>query len=273
MRILTPIWRTLRLSEHLLTGATIAAVLSPPSRLGLIQGLPPRLVSWWHRRLCRALGIRVQTHGGLAPNALLVANHVSWIDIPVIGSQGPVGFLSKAEVRQWPLVGWMAAAAGTLFMTRGANQAGEMVRLIEARLRAGRCVGVFPEGTTSDGSRLLRFHPRLLAAGQCEGVPVQPVALRFGTNQTPDSIAPFIGDDDLVSHLARLVRHPGLWAELHLLPPFDANGLSRRQIAERCRSAIAAALEIEPPAAGSPEPVADDAQAFDPSTAPVPQPT
>jgi len=273
MRIITPIWRSLRLTEHLLTGATIAAVLSSAAGLGLIQGLPPRLVSWWHRRLCRALGMRIEIHGGPVPNALLVANHCSWIDIPVIGAQGPIGFLSKAEVRRWPLIGWMAGVAGTLFMTRGANQAAEMVRLIEARLRAGGCIGVFPEGTTSDGSRLLRFHPRLLAAGQCEGVRVQPVALRFGTNEAPDPIAPFIGDDDLLSHLARLVRHPGLAARLHFLPSFDASGLSRREIAERCRSAIAAALDLAPVPVPDEQSIAAAAQSPDSATAPVPQPT
>jgi 1-acyl-sn-glycerol-3-phosphate acyltransferase len=245
MRILTPFWRSFRLSEHLLTGATIALIVASGHRLGLRSRRLPNLVRWWHGRLCLALGIRIEATGDLASNALLVANHVSWLDIPVIGSQGRIGFLSKAEVRKWPLIGWMASVAGTLFMTRGANQTGEMIRRIDERVRTGLAMVVFPEGTTTDGTRLLRFHPRLLAAGQVAGIRVQPVAVRFGTSGAPDRIAPFVGDDALLPHLARLVRHPGLRVRLHFLPTLEGGELSRREIAEYCRSTIAAALDRE----------------------------
>lgn len=241
MRILTPLWRSLRLCEHLLTGAAIALIVV----LGQRTRRLPDLVRWWHGRLCRALGIRIEMTGDPAPDALLVANHVSWLDIPVIGAQGRIGFLSKSEVRDWPLIGWMASVAGTLFMTRGANQTGEMIRRIYERVRSGLAVAVFPEGTTTDGTRLLRFHPRLLAAGQGAGVRVQPVAVRFGANGTPDPIAPFVGDDALLPHLARLVRHRGLRVRLHFLPPLEGGELSRREIAEYCRCAIASALEVQ----------------------------
>jgi 1-acyl-sn-glycerol-3-phosphate acyltransferase len=245
MRILKPFWRSLRLCEHLLTGATVALLVGFGHRLGLRTRRLPDLVRWWHGRLCRALGIRIETIGDLAPNALLVANHVSWLDISVIGAQGRIGFVSKAEVREWPLIGWMAGIAGTLFMTRGANQTGEVIHRVDERLRTGVAMVVFPEGTTTDGARLLRFHPRLLAAGQGAGIRVQPVAVRFGTNGAPDPIAPFVGDDALLPHLARLVRHTGLRVRLHFLPPLEGRELSRGEISEYCRSAIAAALDME----------------------------
>jgi 1-acyl-sn-glycerol-3-phosphate acyltransferase len=268
MRILTPLWRSLRLCEHLLTGAAIALIVA----LGQRTRRLPDLVRWWHGRLCRALGIRIEVTGDLAPDALLVANHVSWLDIPVIGAQGRIGFLSKSEVRDWPLIGWMASVAGTLFMTRGANQTGEMIRRIDERVRSGLALVVFPEGTTTDGTRPPRFHPRLLAAGQGEGIRIQPVAVRFGTNGAPDPIAPFVGEDALLPHLARLVRHPGLRVRLHFLPPLEGGELSRREISEYCRSAIAAALDVD---TGAPPlcPISPAGEAPPSPAVPLAQPT
>jgi 1-acyl-sn-glycerol-3-phosphate acyltransferase len=251
MRILTPLWRSLRLLEHLVAGAAIALVVATGHRLGIPAKRLPLLVRWWHGRLCRALGLRVEVSGDLAPHALLVANHVSWLDIPVIGAQGSIGFLSKAEVRGWPLIGWMAEIAGTLFLTRGANQTAEMIPRIAERIRTVGGVVVFPEGTTTDGKRLQRFHPRLLAVGQCGGIRIQPVALRFGTNSSPDLVAPFVGDEALLPHLARLVRHSGLRVQVSFLPTLDADALPRRAVADHCGSVIARALGIEPSAPSS----------------------
>lgn len=240
-----PLWTSLRIIEHLLTGAAIAFGTAIGRRMGLPLEWVPDVVRWWHARLCRVLGMRIKVTGEIAPNALLVGNHVSWLDIPVIGAQARILFLTKAEVGNWPLIGWMARIAGTLFITRGANETGVLVRRIGKHARNGEPVAIFPEGTTTDGSEVRRFHPRLLAAGQLDGVLVQPVALRYGTNAALDPIAPFVGDDSLLPHLARLVRHPHLRARLHFLPPVDGSALSRRQISERCRSAIADALGVE----------------------------
>ncbi|MEA3273872.1 MAG: lysophospholipid acyltransferase family protein [Pseudomonadota bacterium] len=181
-----------------------------------------------------------------------VANHVSWLDIPVIGAQARIGFLSKTEVKDWPLIGWMAEIADTLFIARGANQTGAVIPHIAERVRFGRRLVIFPEGTTTDGARLQRFHPRLLAAGQLSGVRVQPVALRYGTSAAPDPVAPFVGDDALLTHLARLVCHPGLRVRIHFLPPLDGRALSRGRISEHCRLAIARDLGIETSAHLSP---------------------
>ena len=238
--------RALRLVGHLGTGATISLYLVARTALGLRTPCLPAVVSWWHRRLCRTLDLRIVVDGDLTPGALLVANHVSWLDIPVLGAQAELAFLAKSEVRAWPLIGWMAAVAGTLFIDRGGNQAAELSARIGERLAAGVPVVIFPEGTTTDGRALARFHPRLLAAGQQAGVRVQPVALRYGAEPLPDPIAPFVGNDDLLSHLARLLAHPGLMVRVSFLPPVDAVGLDRRRLAEHCRVAIAARLDPSP---------------------------
>jgi len=212
----------------------------------------------WHRGLCRALDIEIEVRGEPVPHALLVANHVSWLDIPVLGSQGPIGFVSKAEVRHWPLIGWLAHRAGTFFIARGANRTADLIPQLAARLRAGDHLAIFPEGTTTDGTRLGRFHPRLFAAGQQEGVLVQPVALRYGTDTALDPVAPFVGADALLPHLLRVLARPGLVARVEFLRPLDGNGLSRRQISEQCRDSIAHALGLprDPETARTPPPTA-----------------
>jgi len=240
-----PLWRSLRVAEHLLTGAIIALGIVAGRRLGMRALWLPDLVRWWHARLCRALGLRVEVAGQLTPNALLVANHVSWLDIPVMGSQATMDFLAKSEVRDWPLIGWLAEIAGTLFIARGGNQTKSLIPHIGERVRMGGHVTIFPEGTTTDGSRLARFHPRLLGAGQLEGVMVQPVAVRYGANTAPDPIAPFVGDDALLPHLARLVRHPGLRVQIQFLVPLEGTVLSRRDISDHCRRSIGESLGIE----------------------------
>lgn len=244
MQVVRTLGGALRVIAHLLTGAGIADAVA-----GHLGGRPrwvPAVVRWWCSRLCRALGLRISVTGGLADNALLVANHVSWLDVPVLGAQGEIGFLSKAEVRGWPLIGWMAETAGTLFIERGGNQANELVEQIGERIRRDGRVAIFPEGMTSDGRTINRFHARLFAAAAQPRVWIQPVALRYGRQGDPDRVAPFVGEDDLVSHLLRLLRHPQLEAGLMLLPPFQAGDLDRRRIAGRCRSMIADALELGP---------------------------
>jgi len=116
-------------------------------RFGLRAEWLPRVVRWWYAHLCRALGVQVQVTGEFVPNALLVANHVSWLDIPVLGSQARIDFLSKADIKAWPLIGWMAQIIGTLFIVRGANQTDVLIPEIGERVQRGRHLVIFPAGT------------------------------------------------------------------------------------------------------------------------------
>lgn len=242
----TLLWRVVRVLVTVLTGALILVVVSVGRRLGFGCDWLPSVVRWWHRRLCGALGLRLNVSGRPETSALLVANHISWLDIPVLGSQGPIGFLSKAEVRQWPLVGWMSAVAGTLFIARGASQTAEMGALIAERTRLGLPVVVFAEGTTGDGRALRRFQPRLFAVAQQPGIRVQPVAVRYGSNQSPCTVAPFIGDDALVPHLFRVLRSPGIQVQVSFLPLLDDGLGDRRALADAARDAVAAVLGVDP---------------------------
>jgi 1-acyl-sn-glycerol-3-phosphate acyltransferase len=138
----------------------------------------------------------------------------------------------------------MSELAGPVFIARGANRVGDVIEGVCTRIQAGQPVVIFPEGTTSDGRHVRRFHPRLFAICQQTGLSVQPVALRYGSGREPDPVAPFVGDDTLAAHLWRLLRHPGLDVRVSFLTPIPVAALDRRRLADETRRAIAARLAL-----------------------------
>jgi 1-acyl-sn-glycerol-3-phosphate acyltransferase len=243
-------WRVLSIIGHLGTATTIALYIRVSTRLGARPHWVPVVVRWWHRRLCTILGIRIQVQGRLETGCLLIGNHVSWLDIPVVGALGEVGFLAKSDIRAWHLVGWLAETVETRFIERGAHRTQALCNALIPEIQAGLRLMIFPEGTTSTGVSVLRFHPRLFALAQNAGVRVQPVALGYRSHgdRVPDAIAPFIGDDTFVAHLLRVVRHPGLVAEVRFLPALTTGPTEpRHRLADRTRRAIAEALGMDAP--------------------------
>ena len=238
-------WRLLRVSAVILLGLLLAAALALGERLALrasVQGRQ-RLTRWFMARLATALPFRVQVIGELPAKPMLwVANHVSWCDIPLLGMLRPLSFLAKAEVARWPVLGWLARQAGTLFIRRGAGDAAQINQQLANHLHQGRHLLIFPEGTSTDGSSVRTFHPRLFACAIQAGCAVQPVAIRYLRNGKPDTVAPFIGDDELPAHLRRLLASDVAEVEIHLLLPIAVTTLSRRAIAERAQLAIERAL-------------------------------
>ena len=151
---------------------------------------------------------------------LLVANHVSWIDIFVLNSARATSFVAKSEIRSWPVIGWLVAGAGTLFIERGQRHAVHaMGESMQARFRQGDAVGLFPEGTTSEGSELRPFHASLFEPARAAAVEIQPVALRFLQHGQRSGFAAFIGDESLVANLWRVMGTTGLSVEVVFLPP------------------------------------------------------
>ncbi|MBK1695212.1 hypothetical protein CKO09_10770 [Chromatium weissei] len=243
---LTAVGRGVRVGIHLLTAAMIAVVITVQVRSDRRPSWIAPFIRWWHERLCQVLEIEIRMTGRIAANALLVSNHISWLDIPVIGAQGEIGFLAKADVRDWPLIGWLADLAGTLFIERGGHQVSLVATQLGDALAAGRTLTIFPEGTTTDGQAVARFHARLFQTAQAPGVQIQPVAISYhhGDDLAPDLRIPYIGDDTLLANLWRVIRHPRLIARLHVLPPLaTVEGEQRRALAERARLAVATALE------------------------------
>ena len=237
-------WRLARAVLHIGHGLLIAVVMFPRFDAAQRQ----RRVQWWSVKLLRVLGVEPSAEGQFRPGPkLLVANHVSWLDIIVIHSVCPQArFVSKADVRHWPALGRLAEVAGTLFIERERKRdAVRVVHQIAAALQAGDTVAVFPEGTTSDGHALLPFHANLLQAAISANVPVQPIALRFADATAPISAAaPYIGDTTLLESLSAVVLAEGLTVRVTVLGAEPCEHADRRVLADHVREQIGAALQI-----------------------------
>ncbi|TBU86562.1 lysophospholipid acyltransferase family protein [Phytopseudomonas dryadis] len=237
--------RLARLLAVIGLGLLLATLFTPLERLTRrdLMGLRQRLTRWFLARLGNALPFRLQVHGELPRTPMLwLSNHVSWADIPLLGRLAPLSFLSKAEVRTWPLAGWLAHKAGTLFIRRGAGDGSLLNQQLGRHLQQGRHLLIFPEGTTGDGTSLRTFHGRLLSSAIESGVALQPVAIRYLRDGQPCRVAPFIGDDDMLSHLLRLLDSDIAEVHIQLLEPIDSQSGNRNELARRAQAAVAQAL-------------------------------
>jgi len=158
-------------------------------------------------------------------------------------SQRIMSFVAKAEIERWPLVGWLATRAGTIYHRRGSTHSlGAVMERVVARLREGMAVGVFPEGGTGTGERLRTFHARIFQVAVDANVPVQPVALCYGENGTMDLRVPFSPGEHFFGNFVRLLGGPSLEASVHFLEPVASSEDGRRQTAVAARERIAHAL-------------------------------
>lgn len=199
-------------------------------------------VQLWSQRMLRAFGVRVQSQGQVWGGPVLrVANHLSWLDILVMNAVAPSRFVSKAEVRQWPLIGTLTIGAGTLLIEREKRRdAMRVVHHMAESLQAGDAVAVFPEGTTSNGEALLPFHANLLQAAVVTDAPVQPWALRYRHARTgqPHHAPLFVGDTTLAASLLSTLLASDLVAEVRLGEPQHCDGRDRRSWAEDLHRAV-----------------------------------
>ena len=225
------------LALHILAGVLIAAMLGPGPQRRYVSTRP---LAWWSRGLCRILGIQLRTQGTVHPGvALFVANHISWLDIFCIAAVCPTHFLSKQEVAGWPLFGWLCRRAGTAFIRRGGdNGAGAAMEQLVWRLRNDERVLIFPEGTSTTGETVRHFHPRLFQAAILARCPVQAIALRYPLAGGINPVVPFVGNDELLPHLWRLLGEPGIRAELHFGQLHLSPHSSRDALARQTRQEI-----------------------------------
>lgn len=241
MTTLRAFWKILRGLWHLLLGLWTLGVrfprLSPEQREMRVQAWALQLLALWGIHL-KVLGQPVRS----GP-ALLVANHISWLDILVIHAARYCRFVSKSDIRQWPIVGALATGAGTLYIERNSRKdALRMVRDMAQALKQGDVVAVFPEGTTSDGRELLPFHANLIQSAIAADAPVQPMSLRFVDARTGEmTLAPcYIGDDTLLASVWRTLTAAPITAEVHFGDLQLAQSRDRRQWAQDLRSAVIA---------------------------------
>lgn len=235
-------WRGLVLTLHVLLGLLLTPLILT-RHAGGVWRTHPVVTSWWHNRLADILGVRI-TVSGVRPQApvLLVSNHVSWLDIVVLGALTPTDFLSKYEVRRWPVIGWLAARAGTLFIRRGNGEAAAISDQIARRLRDNGLLTLFPEGTTTDGSTVRPFFSRLFAAAIDTGTDVLPVALRYHIDGALDPVAPYTDQQSLADSMRRLIARER--TEVHVVfgEPISLRDHTRKEVADLARTRIVQAL-------------------------------
>jgi len=239
-----PAYRLLRVFIHLLVGLWTCAVVFPWAGPAGRE----RRVKRWSMQLIAICGVRVEilhdADAKPAPKALIVANHVSWLDMFVINSLHPCRFVAKSDIRDWPLIGWLCAKTGTIFIARGKVR--DVRRIFEglvASIHAGEHVAFFPEGTTAAQGAILPFHANLFEAAIDAEVPVQPYALRYVDAQGRlHAAADFIGDMSFAQSVIAISRARQITAQLILLPAIETAGAHRRDLADAARHSIAAAL-------------------------------
>lgn len=249
------IWlKKARLAGHILWGVVICAVAFPWARPSTRE----RYIQRWSHQLLRLCGVELEVRA-LAPLArsvdhsanhseshahgcMVISNHVSWIDIYVINAWQPMRFVAKSEIRQWPVIGWLCAKAGTFFIDRNRKRdTRRMMHALVERMQQGDIVCVFPEGTTGDGRDVLPFHANLMQAPLHAGVPVQPIGLRYLDVRTGEwtPIPAYVGDLTLLQTLDAILRAERLKVRLTIGAPLHIEEEhTRRELAELGREAI-----------------------------------
>lgn len=243
---LRAILRFLRLGGFLVSGLWRArrfASLSETARQEAVRA--------WLAAAPGVLGARVRVHGHERLDALdgqpqlWLPNHVSWLDIPVLGGLAPGAvFLAKSEIRHWPVIGRLASLAGTEFIERGRGSESARAAIGHALDNRHRMV-VFAEGTTSDGRQVRRFHARLLGPAVERCAPVVPIAIRYHEADGRRTTAPaFVDNQGFMPSLWRVASRRRVEVEVDVLPPeWPATDESRSALAARARAAVASRVE------------------------------
>ncbi len=270
----TRVARLVRFGLHLIQGVLLASFVLP----WLSTAARARVISRWSAKILRILALRYHVRGtppAARGGLLFVANHVSWLDIWLLLALRAVRFVSKSEVRGWPVIGWLAAQTGTLFIERTRRlHTATINEQIATALGAGNDVAMFPEGTTTDGLHLKAFHASLLQPAVDLGAQVVPVAIRYVLpDGRTDTTPAYHGDTTLLQSLRAILARRELEAEVAYLAPIDARGKTRRELAQAAQAAIAAALNLPAPHRESETPVDPPAvaqKAFHPTGSPYP---
>ncbi len=215
---------------------TIAGGMRAAQRIGAFKQPPretlPRYIQTFCRKMAGSFGIKVvavepvQQHHGL-----WVSNHVSWMDIPVVGTLSPAFFLSKAEIGEWPVFGKLAQAAGTVFIERGSGDAGSVAAQIASFLTEGFSVIFFPEATTTDGKKIKRIHGTLLQAAIDADVPVRPLVIAYvNKDGTLSDALPYYGKLTMKDSLKKVLDSKGVTAYVLPLEPINPTGKNKSEL-------------------------------------------
>lgn len=240
----------LRMVLHLFSGLFTCALIFP---FADAKGRERR-IRRWSSKLLDICGVKVDIRGNHSSDSLncaaVIANHISWLDIFVINSLYPCRFVAKADIRTWPLAGWLCEKAGTIFIARGKQR--DVRRIYEglvSSLQKNERIAFFPEGKTSHQGTILPFHSNLFEAAVEAGVPVQPCALFYLDKQGNfDPAAKFIDEIGFMESLMMILRARGMTATLIFLPQLSVENTNRRDLATQAHNMIKTKLGWSDPA-------------------------
>ena len=240
--------RPLAIAAQLAAGLAIAGLIFPLASRSTRLALRQR----WASGMLQATGIEMRVEGAtLAPGGLLLANHVSWLDVLVLAAHTPATFVAKSEVRCWPAIGWLAERVETVFLRRASGRSLLQVKnRIAGLLGAGHGVALFPEATTSDGRGLLPFRSGLVQAAVDADRPVQPIAIAYDEEGRPSTSAAFIDGMTLWESVFSICGVGPITARLAVALPLLPAGRTRKQLAREAHDAVAALLETGPRSQG-----------------------
>lgn len=239
-------WHFVRVFFHLAIGLFACAVIFPFSSAASKE----KLVRWWSGAMLRICQVEVHfmnhSNGASNEHVLVVANHVSWLDIFLLNSFRPCHFVAKADIRGWPILGWLSDKAGTIFLARGKQR--EVRRIYEGlvhQIAEGKRIAFFPEGTTAAQGTILPFHANLFEAAIEAKVPIQAFAIRYlDAKGALHHAVDFTGDMTFAESMNLILRGGKITAELRQLPLISTDAAHRREVAQAARLAVAQSLGI-----------------------------
>lgn len=242
------ILKVLRLLIHLTYGGALVVFQALILRRTATDPRFKTAMQRWYQKACRLVGLQVTMHGTpLDGPVLMVANHISWLDIPLMASLSNPRFLSKAEVRKWPVIGWAGEKLDTLFIVRGERTAAEAASagIVEGLEQQNRIL-IFPEGTTTSGANVGFLYPRLFGAAIQTEASIQPVVIHYtddnGVGNSSDLI-PYVGEQTLVQNLWAMLGSKNLHAQVYFLDAVETTGVPRKALAAGIQRKMQECLE------------------------------
>lgn len=231
---------------HAATGALILRVLFPRSSASRRR----RLVGWWSAKVLKIAGVAVRIEGTPPAHgesgAMIAANHVSWLDIFALAGVRPTRFIAKAEIRDWPLAGWIADRGGTIFIRREKRRdTGRISERVHQALAEGDCVGLFPEGATTEGDEMLKFHSSLFEPAVANAAHVHPCAIRYlRADGTLCREVAYVGELSFTQSFGLVLRQRGVVVTLSFAAPIETVNRTRREVAALAEGEIASLLGL-----------------------------
>lgn len=239
-------FRTIRLVFHALAAVFYCGVIYP----FISQADKDRYVRRWSNKLMAIAGVKMQVNHPerLAARSLIVANHISWLDIFLIYAHFNGHFIAKSTMASWPVMGYLGRKVGTLYLDRssGRNLKQILGKLVGNLNAEERCI-FFPEGTTAKQGDMLPFHPNLFEGAIQVNLPIQPFSIRYlMPDGTYADAVDFTGDMSMQESIKQIFSTDGITAELTVLPIINSEGKNRRELAQETRTAIATAIAAIP---------------------------